>query len=135
MTTGIHIGQEVDQVEEPTVYLFGAQDRSLPAIKRSQLLSWLSGETVEMTPDLARQIRQEFQAQERYRVAILDSIQRVQTSLLEKAGQEVKALEYPSTSHLDNYWRGFGCGQYGAYCEAAQAMSEIAITSAMAVEQ
>ena len=118
----------------PVVYLFGFRAAVQVDLDPNPLALFLMGRDVPLDADLAAALRLEFNAQERYRIIMLDAVQKVCAELLQAACNHVAAIEHPITDARAAFWRGYALGQYEAYSVAAGALSEIPIVAAIGLE-
>jgi hypothetical protein len=123
-----------EPAEQPTVHLFGFREPAVLRFDPNAVARFIMGMPVALDEELAVALRAEFNAQERYRVIVIEAVQKVCSDLLQTACENVAAVEHPVTSTHEAFWRGYQLGKYEALSTAAAALSEVPIVAAMAME-
>jgi hypothetical protein len=119
---------------QPAIYLFGFREPNVMRIDPTPLGRWMMGEDVPIDAELAAAIREEFNAQERYRVTVMRAVQATCGRLLQTACGTVAPIEHPVTTTHEAFWRGYALGKYEAFSSAAAELSEIPIIAALAMD-
>lgn len=119
----------------PTIHLFGFREPAVMRVDPTDIGRFIMGADIAVDATLAAALRAEFNAQEQYRIIVMEAVQKACGMLLEQACANVSAIEHPVTTVHEAFWRGYSLGKYEALSTAAAALSEIPIVAAIAMEQ
>lgn len=110
--------------------MFGVRARDAQPITH-EVLRWLSGEDVELTPAQMLELRAEFTAMERYRSKLLEGLMRVSRTIADGGAESTALIESPASPGHEAYWNGYHVGRAAACGEAASALSELHVMAAI----
>lgn len=117
-----------DWVHDVNLTLFGdysaPTDSAQPSAGAGRVIAFLTGQPVTLDDELARMVRAEFAAQERYRQALESKLAALRASMTSRAAAISAELESPYT-RAGEYAAGFRAGRYVESTECAQAVQSV----------